>query len=160
MYPWLVFLHVLGVFGFLMAHGVSISVAFALRSERNPDHIRTLLNLSSSSLGILQGSILILLLTGIVIGFIGHWWQSGWIWLALGLLIATFAYMYFAGTVYYSQVRKLIGLPRMDDNGQETDPANRVEINTLLGQARPVWLAAIGFGSLAVIAGLMMFKPF
>lgn len=34
MYPWLVLLHVLGVFGFLMAHGVSVGVAFALRQER------------------------------------------------------------------------------------------------------------------------------
>ena len=34
MYPRLVFLHVIGVFGFLMSHGVSAGVYFALRRER------------------------------------------------------------------------------------------------------------------------------
>ena len=36
MYPWLVLLHVLGVFGFLMAHGISSGVALELRREREP----------------------------------------------------------------------------------------------------------------------------
>ncbi len=33
MYPWLVFLHLLGVFGFLLAHGASASASFALRAQ-------------------------------------------------------------------------------------------------------------------------------
>ena len=73
MYPWLVFLHVLGVFGFLMAHGISAGAAFALRRERNLERVRALLDLSSSSLGILHSSIMILFLTRIVIGFMGRW---------------------------------------------------------------------------------------
>jgi hypothetical protein len=72
-YRWLVFLQVLGVFGFLMAHGISIGVAFILRQERGLDCMQALLNLSSSSLGVLRGSIAILFISGIVIGFIGHW---------------------------------------------------------------------------------------
>ena len=73
MYRWLVLLHVLGVFGFLMAHGISVSVAFTLRRERKFENIQALLNLSNSSLGVLHGSLAVLFLTGIVIGFIGHW---------------------------------------------------------------------------------------
>ena len=57
MYRLLVLLHVLGAFGFLMAHGVSVGVAFTLRRERELERIRALLNLSSSSLGILHSSI-------------------------------------------------------------------------------------------------------
>ena len=45
MYRWLVLLHVLGVFGFLMAHGISVSVAFTLRRERKFENIQALLNL-------------------------------------------------------------------------------------------------------------------
>ena len=34
MYSWIVFVHVLGVFGFLLAHGAAAVVAFRLRGER------------------------------------------------------------------------------------------------------------------------------
>ena len=162
MYSWLVFLHVLGVFGFLMAHGISASVAFKLRNERNAERIRALLDLSSSSLGILHGSIGVLLLTGVIVGFLGRWWGRGWIWLALGLLIAIYIYMGIAGSGYYSQVRKAAGLEYMEGFKPRppAEPATSEEIEALLNRSRPVQLAVIGFGSLAVIAWLMMFKPF
>ena len=162
MYPWLVFLHVIALFGFMMSHGVSVSVAFALRKERNPDRIQTLLNLSGGSIGILNGSILIILLTGIVSGFIGQWWGRGWIWLSLGLLLATSIYMAFVGSGYYGQVRKAIGLAYME-NFKGRPPVERAsaeELDKLLNQSHPVILAVIGFGSLAVITWLMKFKPF
>ena len=110
MYSWLVFLHILGVFGFLMAHGVSASVAITLRRERNPERIRSLLDLSSSSIGILHSSIFLLLLTGIINGFIGQWWGRGWIWVSLGLLIAVYVYMGIAASSFYGRVRKATGL--------------------------------------------------
>lgn len=162
MYAWLVFLHVLGVFGFLMAHGVSVSVAFKLRRERNPERMRALLDLSSSSLGVLHGSIGLLLLTGIIVGFIGRWWGRGWIWLSLILLIAIYVYMGIAGSDYYSQVRKAAGLEYMEGfkSRPPSEPASSEEIDTLLDRSRPVQLAVAGFGSLVVIAWLMMFKPF
>jgi len=162
MYRWLVFLHVLSVFGFLMAHGISVGVAFNLRRERELARIQALLNLSSRSLAALHGSITILFITGIVIGSIGHWWSQGWIWLSLGLLIAIFTYMGIAASGYYSQVRKAVGLPHMKGFKQRlpTEPACADEINALLNHLRPIWLALLGFGSLAIIAWLMMSKPF
>jgi hypothetical protein len=162
MYRWLVLLHVLGVFGFLMAHGISVGVAFSLRRERRLESVQALLNLSSSSLGALHGSIAILFLTGIAIGFIGHWWGQGWIWLSLGLLIAIYTYMGIAASGYYRQVRKAVGLGYMQGFKPQPalEPAGAEEINVLLSQSQPVTLAVIGFGSLAIIAWLMMFKPF
>jgi hypothetical protein len=94
MYPWLVFLHVLSVFGFLMAHGVSVGVAFALRQERNLERIQALLNLSGSSIAILHSSIAVLFLTEIIAGFLGHWWGwegSGFHWGCLSLSTSTWA---------------------------------------------------------------------
>ena len=52
LYPWIVFLHVAGVFLFFMAHGTSMAVGFRLRQERDPARVRALLDLSSWSLGI------------------------------------------------------------------------------------------------------------
>lgn len=162
MYRWLVFLHLMSVFGFLIAHGVSVGVAFALRQERKLERIQALLNLSSSSLGVLHGSIAILFLTGIVGGFVGRWWSRGWIWLSLGLLIAVYIYMGIAASNYYGQVRKAAGLAYMQGFKQRppVEPACAEEINALLSRSRPIWLALVGFSSLAIIAWLMMAKPF
>ena len=162
MYKWLVFLHVLGVFGFLMSHGVAASVAFMLRRERNPERVNTLLNLSSSSIGILHGSIFVLLITGIINGFLGKWWGQGWIWVALGLLIAMYVYMGVVASGYYGQVRKAVGLPYMRGAKQfpATEPTSDQEIDSLLNRSHPGQLAATGLGALAIIAWLMVFKPF
>ena len=46
MYQWLVFAHVLGVFGFLLAHGTAAAVAFALPRQREVERVRVLLDLS------------------------------------------------------------------------------------------------------------------
>lgn len=162
MYQWLILLHVLSVFGFLMAHGISVGVAFALRRERNLERIRALLNLSSSALGALHGSIMILFLSGIAGGFIGQWWGRGWIWVSLGLLLAMYIYMGVAAAGYYSRVRKSVGLNYMEGYKQKPAvlPAGDGEIDTLLRQSRPISLAVAGFGSLALLAWLMVFKPF
>lgn len=159
-YPWLVFLHILGVFGFLIAHGVSASVFFALQRERNIDHICLLLKLSSSSAGVMGGSLLLLLLSGVVSGFIGHWWVKGWIWLSLALLIAIFAAMSLLGTRILNEVRMGIGLPSAYGQPPRPEPLSAEELNALLNQIHPFRLSTIGFGGFAVIAWLMFFKPF
>ena len=43
MHRWWVFLHIAGVFGFLMAHGVSIYVTLKLPKERDPARVCTAL---------------------------------------------------------------------------------------------------------------------
>ena len=48
-YPWVVFVHVIGAFGFALSHGVSAAVALRLREEREVPRVRALLELSSSS---------------------------------------------------------------------------------------------------------------
>ncbi|MCB8983532.1 MAG: hypothetical protein H6659_06895 [Ardenticatenaceae bacterium] len=162
MYRLLVLLHVLSVFAFLMAHGISDGVAFALRRERELSRIQALLNLSGSSLGVLHGSITLLFLTGIVTGFIGDWWNRGWIWLSIGLLVAMYAYMGIAASGYYRQVRKAAGLAYMQ--GFKPHPASQPacpdDLDALLNHTRPIWSALVGFASLAIIAWLMMSKPF
>lgn len=161
-YPWLTFLHILGVFGFLLAHGASASVAFALRQERNHERVRALLTLSASSYPIMYLSLLVLLVTGIITGIMGDWWGRGWIWVALVLLIAILAAMYSLGTNKFGGLRKAVGLPYSDSAKTQLtfEPASAEEINALLAQGNPMLLSIIGFGGIAVVAWLMMFKPF
>jgi hypothetical protein len=156
------FVHVIGVFAFLMAHGVSAGVAFRLRSERSLERIRALLELSANSYGVMYLSLLVFLVSGIVGGFAGQWWGKGWIWISLGLLIAIVVAMGWLGSGIYGSARKAVGLPFMENFKPQApiEPAGAQEIDALLAKGNPVLLAIIGFGGIAVIAWLMMFKPF
>jgi small-conductance mechanosensitive channel len=161
MYRWLVFLHIVGAFAFLMAHGVSAAVMFALRRERSVDRIRSLLELSRGSLGIMLAGLLMILATGIANGFIGHWWKAGWIWTSLGLFVAIYGLMSVFGSGLYNRLRLGLGLPSSYSSkpagGQELDAA---QIDAILSRSQPVLLTLIGFGGLVIITGLMIFKPF
>ena len=119
-------------------------------TTHDPDHVRLLLQLSSSSLGILHGSIALLFISGIVASFMGRWWNQGWIWLSLGLLIAIYIYMGVSASGYFGKVRKAVGLAYMD--GFKSRPgmeqASAEEIDALLAKSTPVRLTVIGFGGL------------
>ena len=160
MYPWLVFLHVIGLFGFLMAHGVSAGVYFALRHERQIDRLRWLLQLSTGAARVMLLSLLMLVVTGVIAGFMGRWWSHGWIWLSLILLVAIYAAMGMMGSRLLNQVRQGIGLPSSYGQPPQAEPLSAEELNALLDHIQPTRLAVIGFGGLALIAWLMMFKPF
>ena len=160
MYTWLKFLHMFGIFGFLIAHGVSASVYFALKGERNEDRIRLLLQLSSGSARIMLVSLLTLVVSGILTGFIGHWWGYGWIWLSLALLIGIFAGMTLMGTRILNEVRIGIGLPSAYGQPPNPERYSAIELDSRLNRIHPYRLTLIGFGGLILIAWLMMFKPF
>src|ERR671924_1770207 len=110
MYTFWVFLHIVGVFGFLLAHGTSALVAFRLRGERDAARVAALLDLSSSSLGLMYVSVILLLAGGIVAGFLGHWWGQAWIWTGLGVLVALMISMYVLATPYYDRLRQAVGI--------------------------------------------------
>ena len=155
MYSWIVFLHVAGAFGFLLAHGVSVAVLLRLRTERKRDRITTLLDLSSSSMTGFYASIVVLLAAGTLAGFIGNWWRMVWIWASLGLFLAIAAAMYPLATAYLRRVRAAVG-----KRPSGAPMASDEEIDEVLGSGRPVLIAVIGFGGLLVILWMMMFKPF
>jgi hypothetical protein len=158
---WIVFLHIAGAFGLLLAHGASAAAAFALARERNIERVKVLLELSSNSLGIMYLSSLVLLLSGISAGFMIKAWGHGWIWTSLILLVVIYAVMGGMGSRIYGQVRKAVGLPYRGPGGkQPSAPASAEEIDRLLSKGKPMLLTVIGFGGLLLILWLMLFKPF
>jgi len=164
LYQWLVFTHVLGVFGFLLAHGASAAIAFRLRGEREVAPVRALLDLSRSAAIVANASLLALLAAGIAAGFMGGWWSRGWIWVALGLLILISFAMTGVGSRPLTRVRRL--LDGTEFRGEKGDPKTSATIPTdqqlaaALSTIKPWLLTAIGGGGLALILWLMMFKPF
>ncbi len=164
MYSWLVYIHVLATFAFLLAHGVSSVVALRLRRQRDPALARAWLQLNASGgfVAVFYGSLLLLLITGIISGFMGDWWGQGWIWLSLALLIGIIVGMFFIGTRRYSRLRQALGMPWFDGRKEQPvgEPASIEEIHALLADSPALALTVIGFGGIAIILWLMMFKPF
>ncbi len=161
-YPWIVLIHVAGGFGFVLGHGASVIVAFRLRSERDPARVSALLDLSSGSLGMMYGALLVLLIAGIAAGFVGGHWGQAWIWVALGVFIVIVVAMYPLGSQHYAKVRRAFGLKTYQDKADvpAPEPASAAEQAALLASPQPWILAILGGGGLLIILWLMVVKPF
>lgn len=154
-YNWWKFLHVAGVLAFVLFHGVSISAALRLRKERDRRRVAELLQFSGSTLLGMYVSLGWLIAFGIVAGIQGGWWNDGWFWLSVAILVAVVGEMSAVARPYYQRVKEAVevrpsGVPRKSD--EELDEILRARIGLVN--------TAIGAASLVVIAWLMIFKPF
>ncbi|MDQ3932593.1 MAG: DUF4191 domain-containing protein [Actinomycetota bacterium] len=158
-YNWWLFLHFVGIFAFLLAHGASVTVTFQLRKERDPARIEALLQLSRGSLAAFYVGLAVLTTAGIILGFIpgspGTWWGQGWIWTALALLIAVSGAMIALARPYYRRLERAV---QAWIGGSAA--VSEAEIAQLLTSRRPLVIAGLGFGGLLAILWLMVLKPF
>jgi lysylphosphatidylglycerol synthetase-like protein (DUF2156 family) len=158
----LVFAHIIGVFLFLLAHGVSAAVMLRIRNEREPVALRTLLSLSRQSLNVMLIGFLIWFFAGILAGFSGNYWTTGsyWIWASLAIALIVIIAMTPLGRIYLNRVREAVGI---DPKTGAIDSAATIDgtaLSSAIASGRPLLLASLGLGSVIVLSWLMMFKPF
>lgn len=163
LYQIVVFLHVVFVLGYLLAHGVSAAVAFALKKERDLNRIRALLDLSAASYPAMLWTLLAIVVFGLTAAFINMvWWRMGWIWVSIVVLVVIVVLMAIYGSAVFGEIRKAIGLPYMVKG--KPFPAEPVksdeEIYAVIAKINPTLLLVVGYGGFAVIAWLMRVKPF
>ncbi len=162
LYHLVVFLHVFCVFGYLLTHGVSAAVSFALKKERDIHRVRALLDLSAASYPVATYSMYAFLLFGIIAAFLGGWWGRGWVWTSLILGVVIVVLMAIFGAGIYGEARKAAGT-RYNVRGKwfPPEPAKSdEEVYAILAKTNPVLLTFIGYGGFAVITWLMTAKPF
>lgn len=158
-YQWIVYLHVAGVLGFMLAHGAEVAVMLRQRSEPDPEKSLALFEVLSG-LKVLRLMLGIVIVTGLVLGVLQPWWRQAWFWLALALLVGITLAMRRWGAGYYELVERAA-----TDALQEraTNPGSQ-EAAARFAKARrswePIGMLVIGLGGVAVILWLMMFKPF
>ncbi len=162
-YQLVVFLHVFCVFGYLLAHGVSAAVSFALKKERDINRVRAMLDLSGASYPAMLWSLLAAIVFGLAAAFLNMvWWRFGWLWVSIVLLIAIVVLMAIHGAAVFGAIRKAVGLPYMVKG--KPFPAEPVksdeEIRVALEKVNPMLLLVVGYGGFAIIAWLMIAKPF
>ena len=155
MYQWWVFIHLVGVLGFLLAHGVSVGVLFSLRRERDPTRIRALLQLSGQTTAAFYWSFLVLLGGGLAAATWGHWWSSGWPWIALGVLFGIMVMMLVLAKPYYERIRRLMAIQAAGGGA-----VGEADIEAAASGPVPVVIAAVGAAGLVGIIYLMVLKPF
>jgi hypothetical protein len=122
MYAFVVFLHMMSVLGFLLAHGASAAVMFRMKAEREPARIGALLDLSQTVGGAMAVTALALFLTGLALGFMGSWWGRGWIWASLLLFLAISVVMSWQGRLYFERLRRAVAMPTGAAREQKSNP--------------------------------------
>jgi amino acid transporter len=150
---WWLLLHLVGVFVFLLSHGVSVTVAFRIRKERDRVKIKDLISLSGSSVRLMYVSLVLLLAGAFAMTFQLHLWGAAWIRISLGLLIVTIIFMIGMASPYYKRISEAVelrpsGVPRKSDE----------ELEVILKSPVPMIVAGVGFFSLFVILYMMVFQ--
>jgi plastocyanin/uncharacterized membrane protein len=151
---WWVFLHVGGVFAFLMAHGVSMYVTLRLPRERDPKRVSQLLELSASSVGVMWNAIGVLLLGGVLAAFTGHFWGEAWLWVSIGVFVIVIVAMSTMGTGWAKRLRTISAAMV-----EGTEAVSSQQFEGILRSRQPYTIAGIGFVGLLLILWLMLFKP-
>jgi hypothetical protein len=162
LYKIIVFLHVISTFAFLLSHGAAVSMSFALKRERDLQKIKALLDLSNTSNPLMLWTLLSTIVFGVMAGFQLNWWRFGWIWTSLVLLVIIVFLMARLGAEVYGEARKVAGLPYKIKGKPfpPEPPKSDEELFAILEKSNPVLLTIIGYGGYAVIAWLMLVKPF
>jgi len=146
-YLWLKFFHIVGIGAFLVAHGVSAGSSLILRRASTDDVRAPLLRASIQSAAVFYPALLVIVVTGVWMGFVGSWWRTGWIWTGIGTLVVVIVVMS-AMSMPYHKAR---------DAANAKPPT---ELEPALKRARPLELAVVGTIGLLILFFLMVFKPF
>ncbi len=159
LYPWIVVLHAGAVLLFFILHGASMAVAFRLKEERDPARVLALLDLSQRTLIPSTVLLLIGLLAGIVVGFMGDWWGEAWIWISLVLLLlAGFSMTPTAGKPM-RELREALGRDPRNPGAVAGEP-NVAAMTQRLETWNPAISGVLGIVVFLVILYLMIVKPF
>ena len=161
-YPWLVLVHIVSAFVFILAHGVSVFVVFRVRVEKDRARLTALLDLSSSSLNLMFAGLGVSALSGIVAAVVGGHFSQLWPWASIGILVVVVLAMTPLAAIPLNAVRRALGQPNSGDRKKGIVPETQSdgEIAVLRARLRPELTAAIGLAGLVVLVWLMQTKPF
>lgn len=162
--PVLTAIHVLAVITFVVAHSLSMAVAFSLKDASDPDGLRRQLGISARALSVAYWALLVVLASGFVAGIAGSWFTggAGWIWGSLVVLFAVAALMYPLATAPMARIRWALGAPILPRARREvpTEAPAPADLARMLAAWKPVRAAIVGLVGLALILWMMLTKPF
>jgi hypothetical protein len=149
MYQWFVFVHLLGLVLFALAHGASAFIALRLPAQRDPAVVASDLQTSKIATQTMYIGLLLLLIGGAGAATINDFWSKPWVLGSIAVLIVVIAAMYALGTGYYNDLRQRLA------SGEVSEDA----LVGLLDPQRPRIIAAVGVAGLVLLLWLMVLKP-
>ena len=151
---WL-FVHLVGMAGFLMAHGVSTFAMFQLRSVNGDrDQIFELCERSKRAVAPMYVSTGLLLVGGVAGGIAGKWFGEAWLWVSIFVLLVTMAAMSSITTPYMKKLRD--GCTRWHDGSYTLSDE---DLQAALDGPVISMTAGVGTLGLLIILYLMVYKP-
>lgn len=153
-YNWWKFIHLVGVVGFMAAHGTSMAATLLIGRIRDPQRVSGVLQLSATTTLAFYVSTLVLLVGGIGAGIQGRWFAQGWIWLSLGLFVAVGVLMFPLARGHFRRIRMVIELMESGTAVSQNDFAR------VLNSGNPMFIAGTGSVAILFIVYLMVLKPF
>lgn len=153
-YGWWVFIHLVGVVGFVAAHGTSMAATVLMRRIREPQQVSGVLQLSAATVSAFYVSTLLLLVGGIGAGVQGQWFEQGWIWVSIVVLVVIGVLMFPMARGHFRRIRMVLELM---DSGTTV---SRDDFARVLDSGNPILTAGTGTVALLFIVYLMVLKPF
>jgi hypothetical protein len=159
MYNWLVFLHILFAFLFMLAHGVHAAAMLKFRGEADPERSLTFFN-------IVPGPELVRWLT-VLLGlpafgavYVGGWWKYGWVWASLAVFLVLSFVMFQYGAGYYTIIEGAATRAMEARKTNTNVEAAMREYDKARNAPHAMIVSSVGLAGLAIILWLMRFKPF
>ena len=155
MFKWWMLLHILGVAGFLTTHGVSVMVIFRIRGlGADRAAITSAIAGSRQTVTSMYVSLVPLIAGGIGVGLVASDFSHWWLWLAIGILLVTFALMSTIAKDHFEKVKAACdlrpsGVPRKSDE----------ELIEMVRSSASMAVIVIGLAGLGAILYLMVVKP-
>jgi hypothetical protein len=153
-YGWWKFIHLVGVVGFVAAHGTSMAATILMKRIHEPKQVSGILQLSAATVSAFYVSTLVLLVGGIGAGVVGKWFDQGWIWVSLGLLVGIGVLMFPMARAHFRRIRLVLELIETGTT------VSRDDFVRVLDSGNPVLTAGTGFVAILLIVYLMVLKPF
>jgi uncharacterized membrane protein len=160
--PTLTLIHVLAALVFVIAHAVSAVAMFQVRGRSDRSVLTATLNRSSKAQIVAYVALLVLLVGGVILGFVGSWWGSLWIWVSLVLFVVVgWAMMPFAA-IPMNGARAALGIQvgKPKPGEPPAAPKSDEELAAARAALRPELVLLIGLAGLIAITWLMLTKPF
>jgi uncharacterized membrane protein len=159
----LILVHVVAALVFIVAHAVSAVAIFQVRAESDRAKLTAILTRSGMALIVAYLSLVLLLIAGIWLGFIGGWWGNGlWIWVSLVLLVGVGIAMTPLAAGPMRAVRDALGMQMGKPKAGVPPAAPKTDAELAAARAalKPELTAIVGIVALALIIWLMLAKPF
>ena len=158
LYPWFVFVHLVGLVVFVACHGVSMFGAYNLRRQRDPRTVAGMLASGLQATRLAYVGLLLLAIGGIAAASSTGLWGQLWVIASVVVLIGILIVMYAVASPYYMGLRKTVG-DGLGTGGEGSPVVDEAALATLLDTRRPDILLTVGGVGLVVLVWLMVLKP-